>query len=120
VRDSDVGGGFVRNGVPCEDFRQHLDAPIDEQAHVISADLVALRRRIDALAPPDNLVGAAEDEARVTPAGKDMLVHLFCTERKRVVRYRGFEFIPLHHPVSKFSDISENRSKIRARARDLR
>jgi hypothetical protein len=42
VRDSDLGDGFVRN----EDFRQRIDVPIEEQAHVVSAALALLRSRI--------------------------------------------------------------------------
>jgi hypothetical protein len=41
VLDADVGDSFVGNGAPCEDFRQRVvDVPIDEQAHVVSADLM--------------------------------------------------------------------------------
>jgi hypothetical protein len=67
------GDGAVYN----EDFRQRVDVPIDEQAHVISTDLVVLRRRIDELVPADNLVGATEGRVRVTPAEKDMLFPSF-------------------------------------------
>lgn len=57
VRDSSVG--FA---VACEDFpHQAVDVSIDEQAHMISADLVVVCLGIDAIAPADNLVGAAED-----------------------------------------------------------
>jgi hypothetical protein len=45
-----------------EDFlHQTVDVSIDEQAQVLSGDLVVVRLGIDAIAPADNLVGSAED-----------------------------------------------------------
>jgi hypothetical protein len=52
-----------------------------------STDLVVLGRRIDALAPADNLVDAAEDGVRITPVGKDVLVHLFAQKEGGTGRY---------------------------------